>query len=112
MSLTSVVFNGAQIANFAWIKSGQLSQAEIETYLDVHFSDLNVSSDANTLFLAKFNGTLDAGSYADTGEQIVGWDIYKQKTGESILRYVGHVGATETQMVDHCVENGVEYTYY
>lgn len=112
MSITSVVVQGSQLCNFVWLKSGQLSAADIETYLDIHFSDINVAPDPATLLFAKFNGTLNGGTYASTGEEIVGWNIYKQKKGESILHFVGYVDKLETQIVDHNVKNGAEYTYY
>ena len=112
MSITSVSLSGEQLANFAWIKSGQLTPSEIEDYLSIQFSDVNTPSDLATLFFAKFNGTLDAGSYASTGESIVGWSIYRQKQGESALRYIASVSNTDTQIIDHLVENGTVYTYY
>ena len=112
MSITSIALNGSQLCNFAWVKSGVLSAAEIETYLDINFSDTDTSSDDTTLMFAKFNNTLEAGSYLQGDDTILGWDIYKQKIGEAALKFVCTVDITSTSIVDHFIENGAEYIYY
>lgn len=112
MSLTKIVLNGNQNCNFIWVKSGTLSDAEINEVVDVYFRDEDAPESANTLLFAKFNDSLEAGNYSTGGEAIVGWDIYKQRDGASNLQFVGAVSTSQSGIVDCLVENGQEYTYY
>lgn len=112
VSLTQVSMSGQLTANYIKVVEGTLSPEQKETMLDVYHSDADEIYDAKTLILAKFNGSLDGGSYSTGGETIVGWDIYKQKTGASNLQFVVSVPSSQAEVKDCLVENGQEYTYY
>ena len=112
MSLTRIMINGSQNCNFIWVKTGKLSEAEINEVVDVYFRDEDAQEGTNTLLFARFNNSFEAGNYLTGGETIVGWDIYKQRVGAANLQFVGSVSTSESGILDCLVGNGQEYTYY
>lgn len=108
----SITLSTEQSCDYIVVKNGQISTEEREKYLNIYFPDSDAEFDSETVLLARFNNDLDAGSYITQEETIEGWDIYKQKTGETRLRYVGFMPITSSSVQDHFVENSTEYTYY
>lgn len=111
-NLTSIVLNGAQTTDYVKVISSDLTDAEMEEYLDIFYTDYDKSFDVGTLLFAKFENNLEAGNYATGGEAIVGWDAYKQETGATNLQFVASLSLSQTSLIDALVENGRSYTYY
>ena len=112
MSITSISLGANQTTNYILVRDGQLTAAQMEEYLDIYFSDIAAPYTEETELFAKFNNTLDGGSYAAGGETIVGWDIYKQESGASNLQFVASLDVTQSKVTDYFVQNNQGYTYY
>lgn len=65
----------------------------------------------NTIALANFTYTLQAGNILNLTESITGWDIYRKVTGETALKYIGHNGATEITFDDFYASANKNYQH-
>ena len=111
MSITSITVYGEQIVDYIWIKNGTLSEDELNTYLDVYTPENALPQDLDTIFFAKYDNSLSAGTY-ETDETIVGWDVYKRKENATQLEFVTTIDIATEFIVDHLIENDTEYVYY
>lgn len=112
MSITQIRLPAKQKCNFVWVRHGTIPADEMESILDINFSDADAGRDESTLLFAKFNNSLEAGNYDAGGVTILKWDIYKQKVGATNLQFVGSVDSSQEQIVDCLVENNQQYYYY
>lgn len=110
--LSKITMEAPQITNYIMVSKGELSNADKAEHLDIDYSDIGKTFEANTLVFAKFNGNLDAGMSSSFGETVVGWDLYKREKGSSYLRYVGFVSLLYNSITDYFVRNNMEYTYF
>ncbi len=67
----------------------------------------------NTLFLANFEDSLEAGNLSNSDLPITHWRIYRKKEGETLYTMIAEIPAlpTESRYYDKLAQNKVEYDY-
>lgn len=110
MAINRIEMNGAQTIDWVWVTTTEFEDSDILKISNVSFEP---TWDVNTIILAKFNNTLNAGNIVDaTGSGLVGWSVYRQKADGGYLEYVRTVNKGASYVVDYNNVFGEEYIYY
>ena len=113
MAYNKIILNGKQTCDYLYIQTNAPEKNDF-SFIDDEPSAWN----DNTLLYANFNDPerrLNAGDSAITGS-IDGYEIYRQRYGESHAEYVctiqSNVDNINDFVIDYATRNGVDYTYY
>lgn len=107
--IESVVLNGPQECDYVQVFTVDTTSM----YNEVIANDTYVASyDENTYMLAAFNNSLEAGNVGESASDLMGYDVYRQETGENKLEYVGSASRSAKGVYDYAAANQHEYTYY
>lgn len=61
--------------------------------------------------LAKFNNDLVSSYISGLTQPLTGFSVYRQKSGDTVLRKVGDVGKDGNSLIDHLIYNNEEYKW-
>lgn len=103
-----ITIYGQQTVDFTWVKNVVLSDAEIESIL------INNTPvwDSDTILLANFDNSLNAGNIVNLSSPIVKWVIQRQDESESLRQTVASLPNTTSQYFDYTVAGNKEYQYF
>ena len=104
-----VTLLGEQLIDYLWITNKVLTNAEI---LETEPYNYIPSWTPDTIFLANFDDTLQAGSIKTLNENIIKWLIYRKKNGNTSLDLVASIDAVHDFIMDYSVGNQTGYQYY
>lgn len=109
LKYNKVAISGDGIYDYGWIHKGADTLEEIEATLTYTYSPPEWDSD--TYFLANFNNTINAGNISSIDSDVLYWQVYRQKEGESVLHFVAKVPAQQFSLYDFGVKNNTTYKY-
>lgn len=86
------------------------TQSDVE---NIFVNTVNQERNINTLLLANFNNSLEAGEFDNAGTIVTHWRIYRRKVGESIYTFLTEIPyvADGVDFYDYTAQNGVQYEY-
>jgi len=107
-SYNKATLYGQSYVDYLWIKNKVDTQTEIDSTLELTYVP---EWDTNTFLLANFNNTLNAGNIVSISDQILYWQVYKRKEGDSTLHFITKVPASQYSIYDFSVLNNESYQY-
>lgn len=116
-SITAAQIGGAQICDYLQIVNDTITADVIQAvYQDGTYIPTPEQGSGsvvpNTVFLADFIDTLDAGTLTIGGEEITGWAIYRKRSLDSVVKHVANVPIATSAILDYgCASQQGPYTY-
>lgn len=104
---TSIKVYGGNIIDHVHIKNIELTTTDINN-LQLYVSP---TWDGNTILLANFANTLNAGNITGLVNPITTWILQRRKTTETTFTTLATLPSTATQYIDATAEPNVEYVY-
>lgn len=99
---------GNSIVDYLWVKDYIAPQNEIDTANNYIFAP---TWDTNTTLLATFDGNINAGNITSLTDNVVAWQVYRKKKGDTTLTFIARIPATQYKLSDFSVLNNTEYQY-
>lgn len=89
-----------------------LTTAEVESTMDKYFQpDFNTFM-GRVNIMAPYTSDIVSSFVSGLTEPLVGWQVYRSKSGESVLKKIAEVDKDVLSITDYLVANQTEYTYY
>lgn len=110
-NISQVQMTGQSVSDYLWINNGELSAAQINDILSQ--TVYTPTFDNDTVFFANFEPEmgLNAGNLAEFNEDIIGYTVYRQETGQSVLTHIADVPYGTRYIMDCGAKSQTEYIY-
>lgn len=110
-AVTQIQIFGSQQCDYIQAISGDLPDSiRSAVYQTGDYAPTNI---AGTAFFADFREGLNAGTTNLGGEEITGWTVYRQKSGEKLLRRIADLPLAQTALCDYgAASQQGGYIYY
>ena len=99
---------GGQVCDYVYFTKQGLDPAQAEAAQN---NDVCPPWDINTVFAVTFDNGLVAGNASTGSQSILGYDVYREKSGEDLV-YIGTTDAADTDIIDYGVGNQWDVRYY
>lgn len=99
---------GGQVCDYVYFTKQGLDDAQAEA---AENNDVCPPWDINTVFAVTFDNGLIAGNASTGSQSILGYDVYREKSGEDLV-YIGTTDAVDTDIIDYGVGNQWDVRYY
>lgn len=103
-----ITIYGQQTVDFLWIKNKVLTDTEIEA---IALTDVPIW-DADTILLANYDNSINAGNIVTLNNPIVKWTIQRQEGINPIRKTISSVANTVIELIDYTVSANKDYEYY
>lgn len=112
MSITSIKLYGAQTASYLVVNGTNMTDQEIDSvFIDGYEPDWS-DVDGTGVIVAPFNGNLVSSYISGLTSELVGFDVYRKRVGETRLYKVCSVDKDTLGIIDYLVRNNVEYQWF
>ena len=100
--------NGGQVCDYVYFTKQGLDEKQAEAAAN---NDVCPPWDINTVFAVTFDNGLIAGNASTGSQEILGYDVYREKAGEDLV-YIGTTDSLDTDIIDYGVGNQWDVRYY
>ena len=103
-----ITIYGEQAVDFLWVKNKVLTDAEIEA---IAIDDTPIW-DADTILLANYDDSINAGNIVTLDNAIVKWVVQRQEASSAIRQTISSVANTVSELNDYTIAANKNYQYY